>query len=69
MLPPDGESDRSLIAKDLKLVGYRRGKFVFCYVVRNSSIWSQFSKAAAREFLLGPCLQGRAFSLMQLLHT
>lgn len=33
MLPPDGESDRFLIAKDLKLVGYRRGKFVFCYVV------------------------------------
>lgn len=34
MLPPDGESDRFLIAKDLKLVGYRREKFVFCYVVK-----------------------------------
>ena len=35
MLPPDGESDRFLATKDLKLVGYRRGIFVFCYVVRN----------------------------------
>jgi hypothetical protein len=35
MLPPDGESDRFLTTKDLKLVGYRRGKFVFCYVVGN----------------------------------
>jgi hypothetical protein len=33
MLPPDGESERFLTTKDLKLVGHRRGKFVFCYVV------------------------------------
>ena len=31
MLPPDGESDRFLIAKETKLVAYRRGKFGFCY--------------------------------------
>lgn len=35
MLPPDGEGDRFLITMDLKLVGYRRGKFVFCYVVHH----------------------------------
>ena len=32
MLSPDEESDRFLATKDLKLVGYRRGIFVFCYV-------------------------------------
>ncbi len=32
MLPPDGKSDRFLATKDLKLVGQRHGKFVFCYV-------------------------------------
>lgn len=38
MLPPDGESDRFLIAKDLKLVGHRRGKFVFCYFAHTVSV-------------------------------
>jgi hypothetical protein len=32
MLPPDGQSDRFLATKETKLVGDRRGKFVFCYV-------------------------------------
>jgi len=31
MLSPDGESDRFLIAKDLKLVEQRSRKVVFCY--------------------------------------
>lgn len=35
MLPPDGESDRFPTTKVLKLVGHRRGIFVFCYVVGN----------------------------------
>ena len=33
MLPPDGQSDRFLTAKVLKLVGCRREKYVFCYVL------------------------------------
>lgn len=33
MLPPDGESDCCQIAKETNLVGFRRDKFVFCYVV------------------------------------
>jgi transposase-like protein len=33
MLSPGGQSDRFLIAKDFKLVGCRREKYVFCYVV------------------------------------
>jgi hypothetical protein len=32
MLPPDGQSDRFLATKVLKLVGCRREKYVFCYV-------------------------------------
>lgn len=37
MLPPDGQSDRFLTAKVLKLVGCRREKYVFCYVDLNST--------------------------------
>jgi len=48
MLPPDEESDRFLIAKDLKLVGYRRDKFVFCYVVRSGPFWSSFTKSTVK---------------------
>lgn len=32
MLPPDGQSDRFLIAKETKCIGQRSGKFEFCYV-------------------------------------
>jgi len=46
MLPTDGESDRFLAAKDLKLVGQRHGKFVFCYVVRILLFWPQLTKPA-----------------------
>lgn len=33
MLPPDGQSDRFLIAKETKLVGFWRSKNEFCYFV------------------------------------
>ena len=34
MLPPDGQSDRFLKTKEMKLVGCRSGKFVFPYIVQ-----------------------------------
>lgn len=48
MLPPEGESDRFLTTMDLKLVGYRRGIFVFCYVVGIRVFWSRFAKPAVQ---------------------
>lgn len=32
MLPPEGQSDRFLATKVLKLLGCRREKYVICYV-------------------------------------
>lgn len=48
MLPADRESDRFLIAKETKLVGYRRGKFVFCYVLGICTFRLEFTKPAVR---------------------
>lgn len=45
MLPPDGQSDRFLIAKETKLVGLWRRKNEFCYLV--DLVWMR---------MLKPCL-------------
>ena len=47
MLPPDGESDRLLTTMDLKLVGQRHGKFVFCYVADAQHTSTSMKKSAA----------------------
>ena len=48
MLPPGGESDLFLAIKVLKLVGCRREKYVFCYVLMNELVRRKIVNAAIR---------------------